>query len=287
MLPSSEIPIPYCKTTKTMSEHRLNEITIERPRNGMRLSSTSLKGNKKLLYKLTKEASDDGLFQPYLIKVRNRSKYLSDHLAPLRRLLYSKVGQHWDEVYREICQRLDANTMLGQHVIDHLWDYVERHVEIVNGIPHRKAYRGIGGYELGNRWYGDEFYIHPDTGILCLATRSPKTKSQPQTLQRDDIAIIGDRYYRRLDGIWYCITFQDLPSLEKVRDVIIKELITPQVAEQAYGKAVYAASKRQCNKKEIKIILAKIAGDVAQRTEHHFSKVSRAGSNPAILVMGL
>jgi hypothetical protein len=270
-----------------MSEHRLNEIVIERPRNGMRLSSTSLKGSKKLLYKLTKEASDDGLFQPYLIKVRNRSKYLSDHLAPLRRLLYSKVGQHWDGVYREVCQRLDANTMLGQHVIGHLWDYVERHVEIIDGTPYRKPSRGIRGYELGNRWYGDEFYIHPDTGILCVATRSPKAKNQNQTVQRDDIVIIGDRHYRKLDGIWYCITFQDLPSLEKVRDVVFREFVTPQVAYQAYGKAVYAASKRQCNKREIKLILAKIGGDVAQRIEHHSSKVIRAGSNPVILVMGL
>ncbi len=270
-----------------MSEHRLNEITIERPRNGMRLSSTSLKGNKKLLYKLTKEASVDGLFQPYLIKVRNRSKYLSDHLAPLRRLLYSKVGQPWDGIYHEICQRLDASTMLAQHVIGHVWDYVERHVEIVDGIPYRKMSRGFRGYELGNRWYGDEFYIYPDTGILCLATRSPKTKPQSQNAQRDDVVIIGDRYYRRLDGIWYYITFHELPSLEKVRDVIFKEFITPQVARQAYDRTVYAASKRQCNKKEIKLILAKITGDVAQRIERHSSKVTRVGSNPAILVMGL
>jgi hypothetical protein len=59
-----------------MSEHRLNEIVIERPRVGMRIPSTSIKGFKKALHKLTVEASEDGLLNPYIIKVRNRSKHL-------------------------------------------------------------------------------------------------------------------------------------------------------------------------------------------------------------------
>jgi len=37
------------QSKKRMSEHRLNEIVIERPRNGMRLSSTKIKGFQKSL----------------------------------------------------------------------------------------------------------------------------------------------------------------------------------------------------------------------------------------------
>ncbi len=43
-----------------MSEHRLDEITIERPRGGMRQSSRRLKGVRKKLDRLTLEASEDG-----------------------------------------------------------------------------------------------------------------------------------------------------------------------------------------------------------------------------------
>ncbi len=271
-----------------MSEHRLNEIVIERPRGGMRIRSKSIKGTKKMLYKLSQEASDDGLFRPYLIKVRNKTKWLSDHLGPLRRLLLSKVGQPWNDVYRDLCQRLDRSTTIGQHVIDHLWDYVERHVKIVEGIPYRKTCRGYRNCQLTKWWDRSQFYIHPDTGLLCLAVRSPKPKPMIKPQQRDDIVRIdANHYYRKLDGVWYIVTFRDFPPLEKVRDGILKEWITHQVAEQEYGRAVYAASKRQCNKKEIKMILARIDGDVAQRTEHHSSKVTRAGSSPAVLVMGL
>lgn len=70
-----------------MSEHRLSEIVIERPRSGMRISLKKLKGFKKQLQKITEDASQDGLLSPYLIKPRNKSKYLSDHLGPLRRFL--------------------------------------------------------------------------------------------------------------------------------------------------------------------------------------------------------
>lgn len=125
-----------------MSEHRLSEIVIERPRGGRRISLKKLSGFKKQLHKLTEEASQDGLLNPYLIKETNKSKYLSDHLGPLRRFLRSKTGHPWNQVYSELCQRLNTNTMAGQHVIDHVWDYVEQHVEIIDGEFYSKLYRG-------------------------------------------------------------------------------------------------------------------------------------------------
>ncbi|MCL1493585.1 MAG: hypothetical protein M1G31_22975 [Pseudanabaena sp. Salubria-1] len=154
-----------------MSEHRLEEIVIERPRGGMRISSRRLKGVRKQLDRLTIEASEDGLLSSYLIKVRQKTKYFSDHLAPLRRFLRSHVGQPWDLVYSELCDRLDQRTVTGQHVVTHLWQYVERYVEIVDGKPCRKPYqpRYLGDGCFGRRY--DEFYVHPETGLLCEAKR--------------------------------------------------------------------------------------------------------------------
>jgi hypothetical protein len=53
-----------------MSEHRLSEIVIERPRGGRRISLKKVTGNKKFLHQLTQEASEDGLLQPHLLKPR-------------------------------------------------------------------------------------------------------------------------------------------------------------------------------------------------------------------------
>ncbi|WP_445636430.1 Transposase [Nostoc sp. DSM 114161] len=239
-----------------MSEHRLSEIVIERPRCGRRISLKKLSGFKKQLNKLTEEATEDGLFNCYLIKPRNKSKYLSDHLGPLRRFLRSKVGQPWNDVYSELSQRLDAKTMAGQHVIGHLWDYVERYVEIIDGNVYSKPYQGYRNLLAGS--YGDRFYIHPETGILCAVEKTPR--KQKQKPKQTDVLIVDDRHqYQKLNEIWYLITFEDFPSsTDYVRDVL-KGFIHLYAASWHNGRRIYAARKQQCSKKEIRFILNKLS----------------------------
>ena len=162
-----------------MSEHRLSEITIERPRGGMRRSLRKMKGVRKRLNRLTQEAAEDGLLSPYLIKPYEKSKWLSDHLGPLRRFLRSHLGQPWNDVYSKLCRQLKTNTMAGQHVLSHVWDYVERHVEIVDGVPYCKA---RNGYRCQlDTFYREQFYVHPDTGLLCLVEKASKRKPKQET----------------------------------------------------------------------------------------------------------
>ncbi len=238
-----------------MSEHRLSEIVIERPRHGMRISLKKLKGFKKQLNKLTEVASQDGLLSPYLIKPRNKSKYLADHLGPLRRFLRSKVGQQWNEVYSELCQRLKTNTMAGQHVISHVWDFVERYVEIIDGKVYRKPYQKYR--TLLDTGYGDRFYIHPETGILCLVEKAPRKRQRKP--KQTDILIVDDTHqYHKINDIWYLITFEDFPpSTDYVTDVL-RGYIHRSIATYR-GRNIYAASKQQCSKKEIRFILNQLS----------------------------
>jgi hypothetical protein len=68
-----------------MSENRLAENVIERPRGGLRISSRKVKGQKTSLVRLTEEATTDGLLSPYLIKPTRKTKWFSDCLGPLYR----------------------------------------------------------------------------------------------------------------------------------------------------------------------------------------------------------
>src|SRR5689334_8741261 len=52
-------------------------------------------------------------------------KRLNENLAPLRRFLRSRVGRPWDEVYSEICERINRDSAVQLHIWQHLWDYVE------------------------------------------------------------------------------------------------------------------------------------------------------------------
>lgn len=239
-----------------MSEHRLSEIVIERPRGGMRISLKKLKGFKKQLHQITEEASQDGLLNPYLIKATKKSKRLSDHLGPLRRLLRSKVGQPWNDVYGELCKRLDHNTMAGQHVIDHVWDYVERHVEIIDGVVCSKPYRWYRT-QL-DQSYRDRFYIHPETGILCAVKKVPRKQKCKE--EQTDVVIIDDYHqYHKLNDIWYLITFEDFSTspVDFVTDILTG--VIHRSAATYRGQKMYAASKKQCNKKEIKFILEQLS----------------------------
>lgn len=241
-----------------MSEHRLREVVIERPRWGMRISLKKVTGYKKRLYQLTQEAMEDGLLRPYILKPRNKSKYLSDHLGPLRKFLRSKVGQPWDDIFSELCQKLDRKTLLGQHVIDHLWDYVERHVELINGVPYGKSeWRTYQPLKATGR---DQFYVHPETGILCVINKGshePRPKPAPQ----DRVPIDELHEYRKLDGHWFLITFAEFPPppVEHVRDAIAGDLIPRRQLYYPSDRQLYAAHKKQCNKKELRLIRRQLA----------------------------
>lgn len=77
--------------------------------------------------------------------------------------------------------------------------------------------------------------------------------------KRDDVVVIDSCHqYRKLNNLWYFITLQKIPLWEDVTDVVLKVTIKPSIAKSEYGREVYAVSKRQCNKKEIKWIMSQI-----------------------------
>jgi hypothetical protein len=238
-----------------VSEHRLDRIVIERPRSGLRVSCKKVKGYKQALDRITREASEDSLLKPFVIKKKHwRSRYFSDHLAPLYRWLRSYIGQPWNVVYSELCYRLDISTLSGQHILSHVWDFVERDVIILDGIPHRKNARCGKRSRLDDyRWRRREnLYVHPETGILCIAKKQPRLKEK----NRDDIVECDrDRQYRKIDGIWYLVSFCYFSWRDKPFDTLLQQKISDRQALDEYGKNIYAFHKRHCTKKEIKAIM--------------------------------
>lgn len=164
----------------------------------------------------------------------------------------------WNKVYSKLSGRLDRSTMAGQHVLTHVWDYVERHVELIDGTAsHSKPY-WIAHRRLDSH-YRDKFYVHPETGILCAAEKMPRKWKQTQP--RRDLVILNDYHqYHQLNEIWYLITFEKFPSSpgELAMDVL-QGLISHTNARAVKEQKVYAASKRQCNKKEIRFIMNQLS----------------------------
>jgi hypothetical protein len=223
-----------------MSEHRLDRTVIERPRGGWRISLKKVTGNKKHLEAITDIACTDGLLSPYLIKPTRKTKWFSDCLGPLSRWLEYHVGEYWDDVYSKLCQILDTTTLSGQHIVSHVWQYVERNVELINGFPYRKS--GSYRYPLGNLY--NRLYVHPETGILCLAERIPK---EPKQKPDDFVFVDAYHHYRKLNDLWYAIELADI------------EPLGINTHKSSVNREKYVASKRQCNKKQIKFIMEQLS----------------------------
>ncbi len=239
-----------------MSEHQLAEILIERPRGGFRISSRRLKGAHKTLDQLTQEMAEGEGFSPYLIKVRNPTKYLSENLAPLRRFLQAKVGKNWDDTYSDLCRQIDSSTMVGQHVLQHLWHFVERHVEMVDDRPIRKPYFGrMGGPLYSGHWA--QYYIHPESKLLLMAPRK-RQESSPST---SSLFVVIDKvhHYRLINGIWYQFNFAFFYGAESPWDQLFKQRLSTTLAYSHYGKQIYVCEKRQCNKRQIRDIDRRLA----------------------------
>jgi hypothetical protein len=254
-----------------MSEHRLDRIVIERPRSGWRIKShkkirKAIKQNLQQV-KYDYEREEISSLKPcYKEAIRIvKTKHFSDLLNPLFNWLRSKQGLPWNIVYGELSRLLDFNTLSGQHILFHVWQFVARNAVIVDGIPYDKN-SFYGGMRKLGLWH-DEMYVHPDTGILCLLQKQAKPKPKPKKLN-DILWIDRTHQYRLLDGIWYSIAFCDVPSPTisekgkinpvRVRDVILKETVTFKELFPKNNPPKYAYKKRQCNKKEIRYILEKI-----------------------------
>jgi hypothetical protein len=266
-----------------MSEHRLDRITIERPRRGGH-------GKPKRLRRLAQDntrfvepldGADLGDLETYELDVLDNlprqisgrkeaqhagnHKYLTDNLKPLERYLHKQVGRPWDKVYSELCKRLDRSTVSGMHVFSHIHQFVKGFIEpgkdsyysyqiIFEQIGKRMVPHLYGG-GWQNRPLYNVLFIHPSTGILTLA--KPKVAVKPLVEQVD----MNGVHYRKVDGAWYEVCFRKFPEMPayggqvSVLDAFADRQITLDEASQRYGKRVYAESKRQCSKHEIRAIL--------------------------------
>lgn len=127
----------------------------------------------------------------------------------------------------------------------------------MDGVPCYKTYRPYPVYRsYPLNYWRDQLYVNPETGILCIIKKLPKKLSE----ERDDVVLIDSYHqYRKLNDVWYLVTLQDIPGTEKPRDVVLKVALTPGEAQREYGREVYAVSKQQCSKKEIKYIMQQLA----------------------------
>lgn len=238
----------------------LNKVVTERPRRGGGGPSQP-KGYRKNT-DLSEDAPKREKIRRKWIEDWNEGKEFSDVLGPLNRWLHSKIGCNWDDIYSEISTTLKKTSKTMLHIYTHIFQFVETKVRIIDGVAYHH------NWDFPIKSYGNyyNFYVHPETNVLCLAPKNKKKKWKnkgPQAIK------IDGQFYLKIDNIWYKVEtkkFEPTKYLDTTYsgfkvyrdhyyayDPVIKQTFTSQwYAREMYGECVIGVSKQQLNKKEIK-----------------------------------
>jgi hypothetical protein len=218
------------------------KVIVERPRGGAGGERT------RRIAKLPYRDEDGSTLAKLEPMRRERTKWLSENLNPLKRFIEKQVGRPWSKVYSEIRAHVRFENTVQQHVLVHLDQMIARQVKIVDGVV----------YELGH-WKPwplrrGALYVDPRTDIV---RRVVVKKKQRRRVDPDRIIVHAFTHLRRIDGVWYRVELAKIPEdgLYKLRDAVLKRQLFEVVSalRVEHGRAgVYAVSKRQLSKRELK-----------------------------------
>lgn len=224
----------------------LNKLLCERERPGSARGHRQVRNTKER--RLLDEdgypmGGREGIRRPY----REDRKPFGENLNPLYGTIRKNVNRPWDKVYSELCEVFDMRSVINQHILVHLWQWVEKDTCEEDGVVY-----------VRNRWNGSvplkessaEFYIHPRTGLLLKNKWYKHYKStwreDAEAKRLKTVRKIGPNLEaRRRDenGVWFICEMGDIPKTEvrKIFDVnlgYVDKEIVGQRNDAWEGKAV-------------------------------------------------
>lgn len=221
------------------------KVIVERPRYGSSLPSQK-KGYLKQFQHTPLE--EQPRREPMLGHWRGRQRFLNEHLGPMRRFLQSNVGRPWNKVHQELCEYVSFENAVQGHVLDHIYDFVEREVALIQNRPHYAR-----GWRRGCPLRFGQMYICPKTGLLRIVEKY-KPRKLPEKLHVSPGII-----HILKDGVWWELRVRQVPSdSDELWDVWLERRVaslTKAACIKAYGGEVFALSKRALSRQETQQLL--------------------------------
>lgn len=148
-------------------------------------------------------------------------KRFNENLNPLKDFLRTNTGRPWDKVYGDICKAFDKRKVINNHILEHLFQYVEtKDLEVIEGkVYWRSNWRGLVPIKESY----SEWYVDPRDGILKKTSKQPKhsVKKLEEAARAKKIdavfkVINRDAHLILSDNIWWVYEIKDTP--EPVRE---------------------------------------------------------------------
>jgi hypothetical protein len=191
-------------------------------------------------------------------------KEQTDNLNPLYGLLLARLGKPWNDVYSEICEHLNRNSTMQNHVFQHLeWAVVKSTYRGEDGHVYESTTRKWRGQALDTPKQRKVFYLEPETGILrCSPTMIYNKESVTKvTLENGD-------QFRLIDGQWYRIELRHISRkmadrdgyftsnlFSKIGDILFPDGLPDWERNKEYGSInLYAVSKRIIGRREERLL---------------------------------
>lgn len=249
-----------------------NKLLCERERRGSRNKFANVRNIKRFTNSKDNDEFSD-LPDREGMKTRHnynyRRKEFNENLNPLKGFLNARVGKKWDKVYSEICATFDKRSVINQHILVHLFDYVNNEVWM---DENRKlfetnlySYRGPREVPFANN-FQSKYFVDPRDGILkknpnyqTWAQRSRILNDQRIVEQANLVRTIDDQNkLEKIDDIWYRVTSTPYIYFEKrftgYDESKVNENGIPIRIPIYENRPVtrYKVTKKQLNGKEIK-----------------------------------
>lgn len=200
------------------------KIIVERPRAQSRTAtSDDPKGWKKKVAGKYAEMED----LPSRESMSRHRKYgwdakeLNENLNPLRRYLEKNAGRPWDKVYSEICERINPNSAVQNHILQHVYDFVESKtfMEDDGKVYYRFPYMwGRQVSEPIEKSY-KRLYVHPKNGLLLKIKKKVEGRRKRRDRRRAEavataefLAIPKIGWFKKIKGCWFVMQMAYIPE---------------------------------------------------------------------------
>jgi hypothetical protein len=241
------------------------KVIVERPRHGSRLRGAG-KGYRRRRQKIAPEHQPK---REGIAERGGRMKQFNEHLGPLRRYLQAQVGRPWNKVFAEICANLSRDSVVQDHVRDHVWDYVVVAVNMNDGVP---CYASGALYDQPldrHAWRVPLLYVCPCTGMLRRVKRKGGRRDRrPNPNPRDGgrlqlVPFDADSAFVLVHGKWLHVEFAPFPvsvrqsisngflPVPQATDALFDRIVRHD-AIRLYGRAAYARRFRPATWDEIR-----------------------------------
>ena len=152
-------------------------------------------------------------------------KSFNENLNPLWGAVRKAVGRPWNKFYSELCENFDKRSVINQHILDHLFQYVEVDTIFIGEDGQlwvRNTYRAPSLLKDS----GTEYYVDPRDGILkhnkhyktyrqISRERAAQRAKEEAKVFRD----VGDgTVVRFIDGVWFQFEMKKIPKGRYVYD---------------------------------------------------------------------